>query len=578
MGLETKLKIDADTKDIQRAFKAVMKSQQELSFFQQKLNKKDPFSPKNLRDSQKALDSWTKVFDGVNKVVSRNNSILDMAIQRREKLMDLNTKLGRSAARDVQIERMSQVVKVRSGAKSLNQAGQKTQSMASGIAGALEDLGPETGGATFLAGMALQATDAIKDFVMDSLVMGLKNAKNMRDLSLLTPAGSLGGVDPRTGQTYGLRNLATSGDRLLKGGWQTRDLFAMGYDTTDISGRGVDLANATGVTPGLGLIADTLRLNKMGVGQDIINRVGGGLQAGQVNQISSESFDRALNKTFGSGIALNFKSTAQMREFYSSVTGLQTMGQKTANIDYSTALQTMSYINAVGKATNNPMFRGERASNFAGMLNSGIMNPGGGVAGELINMQMLGFHGNMMDLFRTRLMGINAPGVLEKIRNMSQSNQGAIAAATTFLNNPQLAPILQDFSKGKVSMSDMKALGEGRTGDIRSEALKKLVQTDEGRALATAEEIKGLLQNYMAKMVEYLFTIAGAVLSFADLNPLYTGPRGVEGPSLQGEKAKNTSQGLTVKSVGRVGKKGQTPMYVRPDATPSVSQDSSLFH
>lgn len=565
MPLETRLKIDADTKDIQRAFRAVMKSQQELSFFQQKLNKKDPFSPKNLRDSQRALGSWSKVFENVNKVASKNNEIMEVAIKRRTDLIRLNERFGRSAARDAQIERMAQIIRVRRGARSLVGVANKTeagaQSLAAGTEGMLAEAGPE--GA--LAAVGAAVAEKAKNFIVDSMMMGFTNALNIRDLSVLTPAGSIGGINPRTGQRYGMKNLGYSLKSLATGPWQTRDLFELGYDPTDVTQRAVELAQGTGVAAspadrtGLNLIADTLRLNKMGVGQDTINNIGLRLQAGKVGQVTAKELDDALQSTFKKGMTLNFQSTAQMREFFNSVTSLQALGQRTANIDYRTALRTMATINDV----DNPMFRGERGFEFAQKLNAGIMHPGGGVAGQLINMQMMGFNGNLMNYFRNKMQGVNAPGFLDKLRKMGQTSGGAMAAASMYLNDPDLAPMIQDFARGKRGSA---VLGGVKYGSIREAVQARLGQTDEGEAVARYQELKGLLQAYLSKIVESLITIAGAVISLADANSNYAGPQSVAPLQMPGEKAKQTSHGLIAKGTNYTNKTGQTSVNITPSA------------
>lgn len=575
MALETKLKIDADTKDIQRAFKSVMKSQQELSFFQQKLNKKDPFSPKNLRDSQKALDSWSKVFDNVNKVVARNNSILDMAIQRREKLMDLNTKLGRSAARDAQVERMSQVIKVRSGAKSLNQAANKTESSAQGIAGGIASLledDPETA----LVGFALQGAEAMKDFIMDSFAKGWANAKAMRDFSLLVKPGTLGGVD-KFGRPYGRRDIAGSVYQDWADMFNNRDLSALGFDATALINRRSELAGSTGVVASAGLAANTLRLNKMGIDEGSIERMGLGIQAGQAGDIRSNQFNEALQRTFKTGMALDF-NTPRMREFFNSVISMQASMQKTAvNTSFEEARQSMAFINAIGKQQGASALLGGRGGNFAQALAAGIGHPGGGVAGELLQMQMFGFKGNLMDYFRNLSTGLT----VDKLRSIQAlAGKSPIAAAISMGQDPKTsAAIFEAFGKGNVDSKNLQAALRGESyRDIKGELQARIDQTAEGRTAATLEEIKNMLEKALSLLVENLITIADVVVRYANLSTLGLGNFSLPAGDADIDRNARDMHGLLLKSVDKARKSGQPQSITVDPQAPVVSHDSSLFH
>ncbi len=524
MPAETKFKINADIGEVQKAFREVLKSQQKLASFQSQLNRKDPLSKKSFKDSQKALGEWQKTLDKATVAMRNNNIVYDAAIKKREKLIQLNKELGKSQARNNEIDRLSGIINKRRGSKSLEAEVDRTDIMAGNVASRAQAPGNGAYGslmaganAWLIAKMGQMFIGAIKQGAAE----GWRSVKTTRDYALLTGIGELGGVDPKTNKPYGRYSAETEinmrKDQIRTDAFLKRIGFKnpgeVRAQQTNEYRQAMDLQ----LDRNPETIASTIALEKMGVSGGTLKGLGRGIMAGTANPMGQDRLTPLMQQSFANAMTLGF-SAVRTGEFFNSIKDLQEAAQETAdNTNPDDFRKSMDVVNAAGYNSQSSSLLAGRGGNFALTMQRNMMNPGGGVAGKLMMMKALGFKGNIIDYMVKQQKGLTPEAALA-FQRMAGTDQGALMLSQ-MLSTP-LAPTLAFGQGGKrtrggafreakqlwsapASMEAMEGQVKGRIGQSQAATLA-----------GDIDLLTGNFKDAISVVVQGLSTLGGALTNF----------------------------------------------------------------
>lgn len=502
---EVNLKATSDTSALKRSYKEVRDSLQQLSYFNEKISKKDPYSKKSLDQSKKALTEWTRVQQQANAALKDNDKILTSIIKHRQAL---EKALEKADAREMkplrkQIASLKRVEATRHGWKMLGGDLAEGASLAGNVENAQE---PQSKRSAFSASIQTYLIKKAIETVVEGAKQGWQAAKTVRDLSLLGGEGELGGINKKTHTPYGLytvgSSLATHAQQTYQNAW----LGKMGFNPLlDTYSEQETLRGASGFPVENLTASHALAMTKMGYSNGSMAQFATGITGG-MGENGGPAFSQSLTDIFSKAVTLGFTGV-QRGQFFDSIKNLQEAAQQTAvNTDPKQFIGVMTRLNSMGVTSGNYSLVGARGGEFAQGIQNSLFNPGGGIAGKLATMRMFGFKGNLVDYYKGLGGGVTED-MLKSVWKMAKDSP--YMAALMFGKTHSEADIKQMAAFGASPFNfDKSKLKEGQTIEQAVAAL--MGQTQEGTMVGIAEKSLAALQNIVANTAEIALAVGGA--------------------------------------------------------------------
>lgn len=505
------LNLDVDDKKLKQTFADIQRAQKNIDFFNQKIAKNDPFSRKNLRESTESLTRWNRIEKEKNAQLRENVKNLEL-LARKEKdyqrILQMGNRVGAGYAtmqntlEDIKHKRAvlqgwqnNLTGNLRAGRVS---ADQLRKGLAGGVEGETSGIWGAVASKLGNLGLALAIAGA-----KQSVTGAFAVEKSMRDYSMIAP-GELGGRRKEPvyhwgqGKTpgywdwyYGDRSRFDQKADMEEQAREQKRLNFLGFMPTDTAEAAYRLRMTGGTQGGYGgwhrEAARALTLSKLGMPLETsiglkATAVAGGANVGK--DYLADVFAKAVSVGLTGG---------RVGQFAESIDNLQKSAQLTAdNTDPEKFKEVMYMFNRTGA----PSLMAERGGRAAIGLQNALLNPGGGVAGQLISLKAAGFgKGNDYIGALETLSGGLTPEVLKNLLPMFRGagRVGALGLST--------------YTKGALSLPQAKALLAGNK--------KGLVE-----AFGTERLPGETLEQYAARNIEAsLVAAAGAGLdaSWKDL-------------------------------------------------------------
>jgi hypothetical protein len=484
--------IAKDVTSLKKAYDLILKSQKSIVFFNEKIQRGDPFSPKSLRDSKRALDTWNSSQDKANKILEKNRLIrskISDELKRQEKL--LARQGGPQGFQQDLFTELRKADKTRAGYESLQNVIDSTNAIKGNLARAkMASRGPKVFGIPYnnntLSGAVVGAEIGLAEQVtLGGLKNAFQSALMTRDMALMTRPGEMSRTAGQESKALLARSFAAANYNALGAAGINPGIDIMRRQAELYSTSG--LAGMTG-EGGFNTAANALLMEKMGMGSQnmstLAETVGKGVTFKNTVGIS---LDEKARNIFADAVNLGIGGSRK-GEFMATVNNLTAAAQQTAkNTDVDQFAKVMTTINAIGGNTNTAGLQGTNAGQIAMNMQNALLNPGGGIAGQIMMMRSTGFKGNITEWRKTLEKGLT-DSMLDNIRK----NFGGAKATDS-----QIWNFMKTFNQQSFTQSEALIKGDkntkmdvnGRTVNLQDYMKSQIAQSPEAQAAATAQQI-----------------------------------------------------------------------------------------
>jgi hypothetical protein len=391
----------SDERQFKRTFQSIQKAQKEIDFFNKKISRNDPFSPKAIRESYKEINRWNKFEDRRLKLLSQNERIMrDLAKIDKSYVSELK-KEGEVSEKGIRaqaaLNRLRPELRSRRGWNSLlksrmNEGRASADMLATGMQGQGTISTRERGLSSRLTNAGISAAIAA---AIRNVTAGWGAAKAEQRYAEIAGAGELGGVkvDPVKGpyKFVGHRDyyLRTANRKRLTD-WTSPEaklLRSQGLTAANPMETAARLRSSGSAHVGPweaiteGIVGSVMHAQgrmdeSQMLGYKTIARRGGtDTQASNLVSIAAQAAKLGL-------------TGARPGEYLDTMTSLMEAAQQTAaNTDPKKFEESIWKINATGS----PSLQGALGGQMAQSIQAGLLKPGGGPAGNLLVLRAMGF-------------------------------------------------------------------------------------------------------------------------------------------------------------------------------------------
>jgi len=379
-------------KELRQTFADIQKAQKSIEFYNAKIAKNDPFSPKTIRASYNELTKWNKIEREKVKLLTENDKAIERLVKHEKEYSRVSVEGIR-----IQKEKMS-----RTGYRSLLRSElQKGRASADELSEGLQDVRKKSNSQPMfdLSRVVRMWAAASAAFTGANMAAGVNRMQSEKLYALANP-GELGSTFSAYGKTWksgryapgvteqqdnmltrrhatplGQNPLSTINAIMGRTGadtWETaRQLSLSGGSNKRGSWEWMDTGTVAGALSGVGAMS-------MGQMQ--------GLKSAAVRGGGDVSGDY-LADTMAKAVALGLTG-GRPGEFADSIKSLMEAAQATAgNTDPEKFKETMWLINNTGKSYT----QGARGEQIGLGMQASLLNPGGGIAGRMMSLRAVGF-------------------------------------------------------------------------------------------------------------------------------------------------------------------------------------------